>query len=313
MRRSTWNRPVLGSARAPGSCSDEACRHGAVLFRGFPLRTAEDFDRFVAAFGLPPFTYEDSLSYAVRMNRTPRVFTANEAPPSVTDLFPSRDGPDASLSDQALLLLRAAGRRPAGRRRCAAPTSCGSGWPPSVRSLPTTSRPRACAIRTSCRRDGPGVGHGTQLAELSEDRRPAKGPKRGSASWATTWQWLADGSLKVRTPVLRGVHVLPDGRRSFFNQLIAAYCGWKDARNSTRRSRSRWATTRRSTQDAVAVAIRLVRGAGVRRSLAGRRRGPARQLRGDARPPPLHRHAEDSGGDVVGEATGTYIAGSSAL
>jgi hypothetical protein len=27
------------------------------------------------------------------------------------------------------------------------------------------------------------------------------------------------------------VYDLPDGRRSFFNQLIAAYCGWKDARN----------------------------------------------------------------------------------
>ena len=24
---------------------DEACRHGAVFFRGFPLRSAEDFDR----------------------------------------------------------------------------------------------------------------------------------------------------------------------------------------------------------------------------------------------------------------------------
>jgi hypothetical protein len=24
---------------------------------------------------------------------------------------------------------------------------------------------------------------------------------------------------------------LPDGRKSFFNQLIAAFCGWKDTRN----------------------------------------------------------------------------------
>ena len=44
----------------------------------------EDFDRFVAAFKLPNFPYEKSLSNAVRINRTPRVFTANEAPPSVT-------------------------------------------------------------------------------------------------------------------------------------------------------------------------------------------------------------------------------------
>src|SRR5262245_17236806 len=65
----------------------QAARHGAVLFRGFPLRTAEDFDRFVTAFGMPAFTYEDSLSNAVRVNRTPRVFTANEAPPTVQIFF----------------------------------------------------------------------------------------------------------------------------------------------------------------------------------------------------------------------------------
>src|SRR5689334_4708009 len=52
---------------------------GAILFRGFPLATAEDFDAFVASFGLPNFPYYESLSNAVRVNRTPRVFTANEA------------------------------------------------------------------------------------------------------------------------------------------------------------------------------------------------------------------------------------------
>jgi hypothetical protein len=59
-------------------------RHGAVLFRGFPLTTADHFDTFVAAFGLQNFPYEQSLSNAVRINRTGRVFTANEAPANVT-------------------------------------------------------------------------------------------------------------------------------------------------------------------------------------------------------------------------------------
>jgi hypothetical protein len=62
----------------------QAADHGAILFRGFPLNTAEDFDRFVAAFDLENFPYDQSLSNAVRVNKTPRVFTANEAPPSVT-------------------------------------------------------------------------------------------------------------------------------------------------------------------------------------------------------------------------------------
>src|SRR6185295_14490907 len=65
----------------------QASTHGAILFRSFPLRTAEDFDAFVAAFALPNFPYDESLSNAVRVNKTPRVFTANEAPPNVNIFF----------------------------------------------------------------------------------------------------------------------------------------------------------------------------------------------------------------------------------
>ena len=53
---------------------------GALLFRGFPINSAETFDEFSAAFGYDNFTYKESLSNAVRINFTERVFTANEAP-----------------------------------------------------------------------------------------------------------------------------------------------------------------------------------------------------------------------------------------
>ena len=42
--------------------------HGAILFRGFPLVGAVEFDHFVQAFrGWEELTYEQSLSYAVRL------------------------------------------------------------------------------------------------------------------------------------------------------------------------------------------------------------------------------------------------------
>ena len=39
---------------------------------------------------------------------------------------------------------------------------------------------------------------------------------------------MPDGSLRVTTPVLPAVRRLANGRKSFFNQLIAAAAGWKD-------------------------------------------------------------------------------------
>jgi len=55
---------------------------GAIMFRGFPLHTAEDFAAFTQALGYPNFTYEGSGGNAVRRNVIgDRVFTANESPP----------------------------------------------------------------------------------------------------------------------------------------------------------------------------------------------------------------------------------------
>ncbi len=79
---------------------NELVQHGAILFRGFPVAGAEDFDAVIRAFGMDSFTYQESLSNAVRVNKTELVFTANEAPPDVsiflhhemaqTPIFPSR-------------------------------------------------------------------------------------------------------------------------------------------------------------------------------------------------------------------------------
>lgn len=52
---------------------------GAVLFRGFPVNSAEDFNDVVEAFGFDEFPYVGGA--APRSSVVGRVFTANESPP----------------------------------------------------------------------------------------------------------------------------------------------------------------------------------------------------------------------------------------
>ena len=47
---------------------------------------------------------------------------------------------------------------------------------------------------------------------------------------------MEQDELRVTTPTLPTVRELDNGKRSFFNQLIAAYKGWKDARNDPSKS-----------------------------------------------------------------------------
>jgi hypothetical protein len=46
-----------------------------------------------------------------------------------------------------------------------------------------------------------------------------------------SWQWLDIDTLRVTTPVLPAVREIAPGRKTLFNQLIAAYAGWSDQRN----------------------------------------------------------------------------------
>ena len=50
-----------------------------------------------------------------------------------------------------------------------------------------------------------------------------------------TYEWLQDECLRVTTPVLPAV-LETNGQKTFFNQLIAAFHGWKDSRNDPTKS-----------------------------------------------------------------------------
>ena len=267
MRWSTLRRSVPGSARGPGNCRTRHVATAPFCFRGFPLRTAEDFDLFVTAMGLPAFTYEDSLSNAVRLNRTPRVFTANEAPPSV-EIFFHHEMAQTPFYPTKLFFF------------CEQPAATG-GATPLCRSDILWQRLAAECPRFARDVESKGLQY-SNVMPAAADLASGMGRSWQSTLKATTiedaerrlrglgytWQWLPDGSLNVTTPVLPGVRELPDGRRSFFNQLIAAYCGWKDARNEPsksitagRRFAARFRRGRRCGS--------LVGGIGLRRTLAG--------------------------------------------
>lgn len=213
-----------------GELSDRSALHGAIVFRGFPLASAEDFDRFVAAFDLPNFPYEESLSNAVRVIKTPRVFTANEAPSSArlclhhemaqTPLYPSNlfffceqpaeSGGATPLCRSDILWERLRAECPEFARNCESKgLKYSNVMPPQDDPTSGMGRSWQSTLRASTR-------------ERAEERMRALG---------YSWTWLADGCLRMTTPVLPAVRKLRDGRTSFFNQLIAAFQGWKDQRN----------------------------------------------------------------------------------
>jgi alpha-ketoglutarate-dependent taurine dioxygenase len=243
----TWNGetfPLVLACQAPASLEastawvhenrakliDQAAQHGAILFRGFPLATPQDFDAFVTAFDLTNFAYDQSLSNAVRVNKTPRVFTANEAPPSVTiflhhemaqtPIYPSRlfffcehaaeTGGATPICRSDILWKRLAEKCPKFAHDC------------ETKGLKYSNVMPTENDATS------GMGRGWQSTLRTTTRQ---GAETRLKSLGYSWEWLPDGSLRATTPVLPAVHKLSNGGTAFFNQLIAASQGWKDSRN----------------------------------------------------------------------------------
>lgn len=203
---------------------------GAVLLRGFGATSAEDFDAVVTALGLANFPYERSLSNAVRVNRTPRVFSANEAPPDVRIFF-HHEMAQTPLFPQWIFFF------------CEQAPASG-GQTPLCRSdlLYDRLRARHETFVADCERlglrytnvmpgeDDPESGMGRSWrGTLGVDTARAAERRLGELGYR--FRWLDDGCLEATTPALPAVMTLADGRRTFFNQLIAAFSGWKDRRN----------------------------------------------------------------------------------
>ncbi len=203
---------------------------GALLFRGFDVPDPQAFDAVVEGYGEHGFTYEDSLSNAVRTNVTARVFTANEAPPS-TEIFLHHEMAQTPLYPSRLFFY------------CEVAASEG-GATPLCRSDRVLERLESEAPDFIARVEAEGVRY-TNVMPGTDDAGSGQG-----RSWKSTlsvddksqaearlrelgydWEWQDDGSLRATTPVLEAVRTLPDGRRTFFNQLIAAFRGWADSRN----------------------------------------------------------------------------------
>jgi alpha-ketoglutarate-dependent taurine dioxygenase len=214
---------------------EQLSRHGAILFRGLPVNSDSDFDSVIQSFGLKNFTYAESLSNAVRRNRTERVFTANEAPASVsiflhhemaqTPIYPSKlffyceqaahSGGATPLCRSDILLQELTKQAPEFVAACLKLGVRYSNVMPNIDDLES------------------GQGRSWRSTLSTDDKSAAEDKLR---KLGYQWEWLEQDSLRVTTAVLPAVRETDNGRQVFFNQLIAAFRGWKDTRNATEKS-----------------------------------------------------------------------------
>lgn len=230
-------------------------RHGAVLFRDMPIPTVEAFDAFIAGLSLTNFPYRESLSNAVRINRTDRVFSANEAPPEVRIFFHHEMAQTPIFPGRILFYCEVAPNEGGATPVCRSDVlyeqlklQC----PQFVEDCESKGLLYTNVMPDADDADS-GMGRSWSSTLGTESRDDAE---RRLQELGYSWEWLSDGSLRATTPPLPAVMEVSPGRKTFFNQLIAAYFGWKDDRNDPSRA-IRHADGSKVDADGAREAIRL--------------------------------------------------------
>lgn len=204
--------------------------HGAVLLRDFPTLNVEAFDAVIQALSLENFEYRKSLSNAVRVNRTERVFSANEAPSDVQIFFHHEMAQTPVYPERILFFCEVAPEQGGATPICRSDVlyeRLAERCPEFIRQCETQGLKYTNVMPGE---DDPESGMGRSWqSTLQVDSRKAAESRLAELNY--TWQWFDDNCLKATTPALPAVKEVAPGRKTFFNQLIAAYCGWSDSRN----------------------------------------------------------------------------------
>ena len=204
---------------------------GAILFRGFPVNSAETFDEFSHSFGYPNFTYKESLSNAVRINFTERVFTANEAPKDV-EIFLHHEMAQTPISPSKLFFFCKSAADEGGETPLCRSDMLFEDLAEQMPALAADFVSKGLQYTTQMpAEDDPNSGQGRSWkSTLSVQDAPEAEQKLDQLGYS--WEWLADGSLRATTPVLPAVIDMGNDKKVFYNQLIAAYMGWKGVREN---------------------------------------------------------------------------------
>ncbi|QGJ69943.1 Taurine dioxygenase, alpha-ketoglutarate-dependent [Planctomycetales bacterium 10988] len=234
---------------------EEATKHGAVLLRDFPFPTVEDFDAYIQALSLPNFPYKKSLSNAVRVNRTERVFSANEAPPEVQIFFHHEMAQTPLFPRWIMFYCEIAPEKGGATPLCRSDVLYDRLKEACPKFIEDCETKGLLYTNVMPDEDDPKSGMGRSWkSTLGVDTKEDAEARLLALGYS--WIWQEDGCLKVTTPKLPAVMEVDPGRKTFFNQLIAAYSGWKDSRNDPSEA-IRHGDGSKLDADAVATAIKL--------------------------------------------------------
>ncbi|KAF3326779.1 clavaminate synthase-like protein [Carex littledalei] len=201
---------------------------GAVLFRGYPVQTAADFNQVVESFGYEELPYVGGA--APRTNVTGRVFTANESPPDQKIPFHHEMAQVAEFPSKLFFFCeqepKSGGETPIVLSHHIY-NKMKEKYPDFVEKLEEHG---LIYIRVLGEGDDPSspIGRGWHSTFMTKDKVVAE---ERAARLGMKIEWTPEGARTIMGPIQAVKFDKSRERKIWFNSMVAAYTGWSDSRN----------------------------------------------------------------------------------
>ncbi|EPJ47893.1 MAG: taurine catabolism dioxygenase tauD/tfdA [Osedax symbiont Rs2] len=205
-------------------------KHGAVLFRGFPVACAQQFENMLDQTDFVNMPYVGGAAPRSLVTSS-RIVTANESPASEKIPFHHEMAQVATPPGYIFFYCDIAPKEGGATSLLHSGEICekffeiNASFARKIEQQGVRYR-RVMPEQTD---KNSAIGRSWRETFQVETRQQAE---RAMQEAGMSWEWLDDGSIRTETKTLEAVRVDQEsGQKVFFNSIVAVFSGWNDSRN----------------------------------------------------------------------------------
>jgi alpha-ketoglutarate-dependent taurine dioxygenase len=210
-------------------------KHGAVLFRGFPVESSDEFEQMLDQTNYKNMPYVGGAAPREQVTAS-RIVTANESPATETIPFHHEMAQVPTPPGYIFFYCETASETGGATSLLHSGEICKKFFDidPKFAKKVEEQGVRYIRIMPEVTDKNSAIGRSWKETFLVETREQAEEKMREAGM---SWEWLEDGNLKTETQTLPGIRFDEETKQKvFFNSIGAVYTGWNDARNQGKKA-----------------------------------------------------------------------------
>ncbi|RDL43517.1 hypothetical protein DN730_14380 [Marinomonas piezotolerans] len=214
---------------------DLLIKHGAVLFRNFPVENSDEFEQMLNQTDYQNMPYVGGAAPREQVTES-RIVTANESPASETIPFHHEMAQVPTPPGYIFFYCETSAAKGGATSILHSGEICKKFFEiaPDFAKKVEEQGVRYVRVMPEVTDNSSAIGRSWKDTFLVNTREEAEEKMREAGM---NWEWLDNGNVRTETRVLPGIRFDDETQQKvFFNSIVAVFTGWNDARNEGKKA-----------------------------------------------------------------------------